>query len=88
MAQVKQGVILAAAEAELLDGVAYYNQQSEGPGFEFAAEVQRTIGASSGTPLLGILYQSEPADAVPTDFPTVSFIKFGTRNFSSSPSCI
>jgi plasmid stabilization system protein ParE len=43
MAQVKQVIILAAAEAELLDGVAYYNQQSEGLGFEFAAEAQRTI---------------------------------------------
>jgi hypothetical protein len=32
MAQVKQIIILAAAEAELLDGVAYYNQQSEGQG--------------------------------------------------------
>jgi plasmid stabilization system protein ParE len=43
MAQVKQVVILTAAEAELLDATAYYNQQSEGLGFEFAAEVQRTI---------------------------------------------
>ena len=34
---------LAPAEAELLDAVAYYNSQSEGPGYEFAAEVRRTI---------------------------------------------
>jgi hypothetical protein len=43
MAQVEQIIILTAAEAELLDATAYYNQQSEGLGFEFAAEVQRTI---------------------------------------------
>ncbi|MDA8104781.1 MAG: type II toxin-antitoxin system RelE/ParE family toxin [Nitrospiraceae bacterium] len=34
---------LASAEAELLDAVAYYNSQSEGLGYEFAAEVKRTI---------------------------------------------
>ena len=35
--------ILAPAEAELLDAVAYYNRESEGLGYEFAAEVRRTI---------------------------------------------
>ena len=35
---------LAAAEADLADAVFYYNQQSEGLGFEFAAEVQQTLG--------------------------------------------
>lgn len=34
---------LAPAEAELFDAVAYYNTQSEGLGYEFAAEVKRTI---------------------------------------------
>ncbi|WP_442891734.1 type II toxin-antitoxin system RelE/ParE family toxin [Dissulfurispira sp.] len=34
---------LAPAEAELLDAVAYYNTQSEGLGYEFAAKVKRTI---------------------------------------------
>lgn len=34
---------LAPAEAELLDAVAYYNLQGEGLGYEFAAEVKRTI---------------------------------------------
>ena len=34
---------LAPAEAELLNAVAYYNSQSEGIGYEFAAEVKRTI---------------------------------------------
>ena len=33
---------LAPAEKELIDAVAYYNSQSEGLGFEFAAEVKRT----------------------------------------------
>ncbi len=33
--------ILEAAEIELIDAVAYYNSESEGLGFEFAAEVAR-----------------------------------------------
>lgn len=35
--------ILAAAEADLLDAVSFYNEQSEGLGFEFAAEVKQTL---------------------------------------------
>lgn len=35
---------LAAAEADLADAVSYYNAQSEGLGYEFAAEVKQTIG--------------------------------------------
>lgn len=35
--------ILAAAEVELADAVEYYNCQSEGLGFEFAAEIRRTL---------------------------------------------
>jgi hypothetical protein len=34
---------LAAAEAELADAVSYYNAQSEGLGYEFAAEVRQTL---------------------------------------------
>jgi plasmid stabilization system protein ParE len=36
--------ILAAAEADLADAVSYYNQQSEGLGYEFAAEIKQTLG--------------------------------------------
>ena len=35
--------LLATAEAELLDAIAWYNEQSEGLGYEFAAETLRTI---------------------------------------------
>ena len=35
---------LSPAEDEFVDAIAYYNLQSEGLGFEFAAEVTRTIG--------------------------------------------
>jgi plasmid stabilization system protein ParE len=35
--------LLSAAEAELVEAVSYYNAQSEGLGFEFAAEVKQTI---------------------------------------------
>ena len=34
---------LAAAESELAGAVAWYNEQSEGLGYEFAAEVKLTI---------------------------------------------
>jgi plasmid stabilization system protein ParE len=34
---------LAPAHEELLEAIEYYNEQSEGLGFEFAAETQRTI---------------------------------------------
>lgn len=34
---------LAPAEAEFEDAIIYYNDQSEGLGFEFAVEVKRTI---------------------------------------------
>lgn len=34
---------LAPAEAEFNDAISYYNMQSEGLGYEFAAEVKRTI---------------------------------------------
>ena len=35
--------VLAAAEADLVDAVSFYNEQSEGLGFEFAAEVKQTF---------------------------------------------
>lgn len=35
--------LLAAAESELEEAIEYYNQQSEGLGLEFAAEVKRTL---------------------------------------------
>ena len=35
---------LGAAESELIEAVGYYNGESEGLGYEFAAEVNRTIG--------------------------------------------
>jgi plasmid stabilization system protein ParE len=34
---------LSASEAELVETVSYYNEQSEGLGYEFAVEVKRTI---------------------------------------------
>lgn len=36
--------ILAAAEADLVDAVSFYDEQSEGLGYEFAAEVKQTLG--------------------------------------------
>jgi hypothetical protein len=34
---------LPPARAELTDAISYYNIQSEGLGYEFAAEVKRTL---------------------------------------------
>ena len=36
-------VFLAPAQSEFMDVISYYNMQSEGLGYEFAAEVRRTI---------------------------------------------
>jgi len=35
---------LSAADAELVEAVSYYNEESEGLGHEFAAEVKQTTG--------------------------------------------
>ncbi len=35
--------LLAPAQAELVEAVDYYNSQSEGLGYEFAAEVRQTL---------------------------------------------
>ena len=35
---------LDSAGAEFTEAIAYYNDQSEGLGFEFAAEVKRSVG--------------------------------------------
>ena len=35
---------LEPAEADFVEAIAYYNLQSEGLGYEFAAEVKRTMG--------------------------------------------
>lgn len=35
---------LAPAELELIEAVVFYNDEAEGLGYEFAAEVERTIG--------------------------------------------
>jgi len=36
-------VFLPPAKAELTEAISYYNTQSEGLGYEFAAEVKRTL---------------------------------------------
>ncbi len=41
---------LDAAESEFLEAISYYNGESEGLGYEFAAEVNRAIGRISEYP--------------------------------------
>ena len=36
--------LLDSADSEFIEAIAFYNLQSEGLGYEFAAEVKRTIG--------------------------------------------
>ena len=36
--------ILDVAEVEFAKSIAYYNEQSEGLGYDFAAEIKRTVG--------------------------------------------
>lgn len=43
MEKITGVVFLDSAETELLDAITWYNEQSEGLGFEFAAEVAHTI---------------------------------------------
>ena len=39
-------VFLAPAQAEFMDAISYYNMQSEGLGYEFAAEVKGQLNES------------------------------------------
>lgn len=41
---------LDSAEAEFIETILYYNEQSEGLGYEFAAEVKRTISRIANYP--------------------------------------
>jgi len=46
-------VFLAPAEAEFIDAISYYNMQSEGLGYEFAAEVNPVRNSSGALFLTG-----------------------------------
>lgn len=41
---------LYSAEIEFVEAISFYNKQSEGLGYEFAAEVKRTIGRIANYP--------------------------------------
>ncbi len=43
-------IILEVAQQELAEAIAYYNQQSEGLGYEFAAEFKRTVARIQNFP--------------------------------------
>ena len=70
---------LPPARAELMDAVSYYNTQSEGLGYEFAAEGKRRSNESSSTLTLGPGCQNVPAVAGPTDSLTGLSTRSGKR---------
>ena len=61
---------LPPARAELTDAISYYNTQSEGLGYEFAAELRRTLERIAQYLMLGSSCLNVPAAAGPTDFHT------------------
>jgi hypothetical protein len=62
---------LAPAEIELINATSYYNMQSEGLGFEFAAEIKRTIEA-----LANVLKQANLSFRVKRE---IFYNQWGTR---------
>lgn len=80
-------VFLPVAKAELADAISYYNSQSEGLGYEFAAEVKRTLERIVQYPDLGLNYRNVPTVAEPTDSPTELFIRSGKRPYLLWQSC-
>lgn len=62
---------LEPAKNEFIEAVLYYyNNQSEGLGYEFAAEVKRTIERIKQYPEAWPQLSKKPVAAVPAGFPT------------------
>ncbi len=55
------------AELEFAEAVEYYNQESEGLGFKFAAEVKRTLERIVQFPKAWMPYPNAHAVVEPTD---------------------
>lgn len=70
---------LDPAESEFIKAIGFYNGESEGLGFEFAAEVSRTIGRILEYPnAWARSYQNELAGVGRTDSHMVSITRSGT----------
>jgi len=62
---------LDPAKKEFAEAIAYYNQESEGLGYRFAAEVRRTLSRIRQYPhMRGLQSQSVHAVVEHVDFPT------------------
>ena len=72
---------LAPAEMELIDASSYYNIQSEGLGFEFAAEVKKTIERIIQHPEAWTKLSNEPVVAAQIDFLTELFIRLKKKQY-------
>lgn len=62
-------LVLSCAEAELVEAVLYYNDQSPGLGYEFAAEVQRTFERIRHHPTAWPLFSSRSRRCLTDRFP-------------------
>ena len=77
-------IFLSPAKDELTEAIAYYNGQSEGLGYEFAAEVKKTLERIVQYPTMpGLNCQIEHIAAEPTDFLMESFTRLEKRPCSS-----
>jgi hypothetical protein len=70
---------LPPARAELTDAISYYNIQSEGLGYEFAAEIKRTLERILQYPDAWFRGQNAPTVAGLTDSLMGLYTRLGKR---------
>ena len=67
--------ILETAKAEFWEAVAYYEQEREGLGGEFAREISKALDRIVDHPNACVLYLRERDNVALIDFLTLSFIR-------------
>ncbi len=79
--------ILSCAEQELFDAVDYYNEQSPGLGYEFAAEIKKTFERIEDFPEAWPLISERTRRCMTTDSLMVCCIRLKRQISSFWPSC-